>query len=561
MLNKLATQPIKKILLASFILVAIVPVIFLSFRIYQVAWEDSWREIHEKHKLLAQNLASPISIYINDHRNSLGLLASDIRHEINNGGGYAAAQLRLNEALDYVSGFRSLGLVSANGEIMAHAGEGADLLTDVTLYNNEQCFVYTRDNRASRLSAIKPSPLTGEPTLILTQPVMNEDGGLRAVLLAELRIELIEKLRRNIKFGKKGHAAIVDQFGRVIAHPNPEWMKEIRDLSKWPIVQSMITGNTGVTEFYSSFIKENMIAGYTSVPGLGWGIMVPQPKSEVSDQVNAIMTSHLISGIVGLILATIVAIMLARWITGPIERLANASQRLVKNRFKGDIPKPENKMPREVYALDSALQELVSGLQQSHNEVSELNKTLEKRVKDATGRLRRANDQLEKLANLDHLTELPNRRHFEASLSKTLYRRDCDKKSFCIMLIDIDDFKAINDEFGHAAGDAVLRHVANVLEHTLRADDLVARYGGDEFAVQMRCEREAAKQKAWEIRESIRNQAVQWKDCEIQLTTSIGLSCHPYDETMALEEIMHDADGAMYEAKKRGKNTVVDLFD
>ena len=107
---------------------------------------------------------------------------------------------------------------------------------------------------------------------------MDKTNG-QQLLIGELKIAPIEKLRRGIRFGKGGHSAIVDNHGRVIAHPNPDWMNnDIVDLSNLPIVQKMMAGETGVTEFFSPFKKHDMVAGYTSVAGLGWGIMVPQPK-------------------------------------------------------------------------------------------------------------------------------------------------------------------------------------------------------------------------------------------------------------------------------------------
>ena len=109
------------------------------------------------------------------------------------------------------------------------------------------------------------------------------------VLLGELRTDLIEELRRTIRFGEKGHSAIVDKFGRVIAHPNPKWMEEMHDLSAQDLVQKMMRGESGVTEFYSPFLKEQMVAGYAAVPEIGWGVMVPQPKSEIERQVRALL--------------------------------------------------------------------------------------------------------------------------------------------------------------------------------------------------------------------------------------------------------------------------------
>jgi len=172
---------------------------------------------------------------------------------------------------------------------------------------NQKHVISARDTGESRLSGIQTSPLDGKPTLILSQPVKNKKGAIESVLISELRISLIENLRRNIHFGERGHSAIVDQNGRVIAHPNPDWMKSMRDLSHLPVVKAMMAGKTGVTEFYSPFVKQNMVAGYTAVPGIGWGIMVPQPKSEVARQVYSRSTKLCIA------LKSMAAIVLSSW--------------------------------------------------------------------------------------------------------------------------------------------------------------------------------------------------------------------------------------------------------
>ena len=91
--------------------------------------------------------------------------------------------------------------------------------------------------------------------------------------------------------------------------------------------------------------------------------------------------------------------------------------------------------------------------------------------------------------------------------------------------MDIDHFKQINDAYGHAAGDTVLNHVARVLERGMRSEDLVARYGGDEFVAYMRCSNEVGMQRAREIREAVDNYAIPCEDKNIHITVSIGLYC------------------------------------
>ncbi|MGD8568835.1 MAG: diguanylate cyclase [Gammaproteobacteria bacterium] len=561
------SQPVQRLLVVGFLLIAFVPVSFLAYKLYQEAWNNAWREINEKHRLLAMNMASPITIYVNDQKNLLGLLADEIGrfHSILNGDQAPIIQKKLDTALKHMEGLRSVSLILPNGLIYALSQRPGDNPPKTKkIFSNETCFLKSRDTGGWALSNIKHSPISGEPTIILSQPIENTDDEVEGVLLAELRIDLIEKLRRNIHFGEKGHSAIVDKTGHVIAHPNPEWMKEIRDLSHLSVVQSMMAGKTGVTEFFSPFVKQQMVAGYTSVPEIGWGIMVPQPKKEVQAQVHRLITSQFRWGGIGLAMALLLAIPLARWITRPINRLAKAAEKLQSNNFYGDIPAIPEYAPKEIKQLDTGFRNVISGLQQSRSEVNQLNESLQAKVEAATKKLRDANSRLEYLAKSDYLTELANRRHFEKTLNQLLTRPDNRQNPICIMLIDIDNFKDINDRYGHAAGDAVLVQIAPILKMNMRPNDLVARYGGDEFVIQMNCAAEVGMTRAREIRAYLQNYEFDWQGHKIQTTVSIGL-LHPRS-SHDLEPIHHDietllqkADMAMYNAKKKGRNTVVQI--
>ena len=350
----------------------------------------------------------------------------------------------------------------------------------------------------------------------------------------------------------------------MIAHPNPEWMKEIKDLSDLSIVKLMMEGKTGVTEFYSPFVKEQMVAGYAAVPEIGWGIMVPQPKKEIEAQVHALIRSQFSWGGIGLVLAVLLAVPLAHWITRPINRLARATDDLEENNYKGAIPPISEYAPREINKLDYGFRKVISGLQKSREEVNELNQSLQLKIESATQKLRDANARLEHLAKSDHLTELANRRHFEKTLNELLSQSEETREPLCLMLIDIDNFKEINDRYGHAAGDAVLIQIAPILKMNMRPNDLVARYGGDEFVIQMNCAAEVGMTRAREIRNYLQNYEFDWQGIKIRATVSIGL-LHPDSKgggnvaNYNFETLLQKADIAMYNAKKKGRNTVVQI--
>lgn len=557
MITRVLVQPVSRLLVLGFVVIALVPLAFLIAHLYQATWDDAWREISEKHRLLAMNLAAPISIYVNDHRNMLGQLADEVASRLEPEADPTRVRTLLQSAFAHLDGFRSLSLVDHRGRSIVLAHRAAQAPGEADVFANENCFLYTRRTRQWTISNIKPSPISGEPSLIMSQPVIGADGTLQGVLLGELRIDVIESLRRNIRFGVGGHSAIVDKVGHVIAHPNPAWMTEMHDLSHLPVVREMMAGRSGVMEFHSPFVETDMVAGYAAVPEIGWGVMVPQPKSEVQARVDKLIYSHLSWALIGLVLAIILSVPLARWITRPINRLATQSLMLSRSRFESDLPQLTGHAPREVAQLATALRDLVASFQASQNEVKQLNRSLQVRVDEATLQLREANAKLEVLARSDHLTQLPNRRHFETTLDAALGRRQSDHTEMCIMLIDIDHFKQINDTFGHGAGDAVLTEVAMILEAAMRHCDLVARFGGDEFIARMQCNRQIGLQRAESIRSTVETRAFPWNGRTLHATVSIGLLYCGEVGVADAERLVTRVDQALYEAKHLGRNRVV----
>ena len=559
MRKRLLSQPVHRLLLLSFILLALIPVSLLGVKVYQAAWDNAWREVNESIACWPSTWPrrsasmSPITAPCSGcWRNRSSVSRPTPRAT-------SANRRVLEMAVDHLKGYESLVLVGVDGRLRAVAGyQGESSKLPERLFEEETCFVNTRKTGKWALSGIKRGPLSGRPTLVMSEAVHGEDGRMVGVLLGELRIDLIEELRRKIQFGERGHSAIVDKFGRVIAHPNTQWMEEMHDLSGQDVVQKMMRGETGVTEFYSPFIKQQMVAGYAAVPEIGWGIMVPQPKPEIERQVHVLLYALFGWALLGLLLAVGLAVWFARWITRPIQRLVQATNDLTANDFQGDIPIVSENSPSELRQLSLATHNLVTRFQTARAKVDELNRTLQSGIEKATAQLRETNRQLEAMTRRDHLTTIANRRYFEDMLAKSLGRRRSDVMPFCLILIDVDNFKEINDHHGHAAGDAVLVQLATLLQGAMRPNDLVARYGGDEFVAQMHCNQESGRQRAWQILDAIRQTEFRWKDEVIHATVSIGfLYCHPA-HLGDLESMLRKVDSAMYLAKKQGRNTVVE---
>jgi diguanylate cyclase (GGDEF)-like protein len=165
--------------------------------------------------------------------------------------------------------------------------------------------------------------------------------------------------------------------------------------------------------------------------------------------------------------------------------------------------------------------------------------------------------RLHELSTIDALTEIDNRRSFDDRLNVEMAQTRRYGVPCALVMIDLDHFKAVNDKQGHLAGDAVLRHVAALLESEKRSGDAIARYGGEELAAILP-HTEAADAAAWaeRIRARIEDEPTRWHDQALGVTASFGVASAPSQAGEA-GELIEAADRALYLAKQRGGNTVV----
>lgn len=170
--------------------------------------------------------------------------------------------------------------------------------------------------------------------------------------------------------------------------------------------------------------------------------------------------------------------------------------------------------------------------------------------------LAHALDKLQAMAMRDDLTGLLNRRHMQALLEQEVQRCQRSGSSFCVALLDIDHFKRINDQHGHAAGDEVLRAFAQQSVGAIRNSDLLARWGGEEFVVMLPdTHMPPAVAGIERLREQVQALKVVVGATELGVTVSAGLTQHKADET--LTQTLERADRLLYEAKHQGRDRVV----
>lgn len=187
-----------------------------------------------------------------------------------------------------------------------------------------------------------------------------------------------------------------------------------------------------------------------------------------------------------------------------------------------------------------------------NKKLKQLNENLEEKIEERTKELQQKNELLNTLANIDSLTGLYNRRYIYTMLEEVIKEARAEGKSFCILMLDIDHFKLINDTYGHQTGDTVLRNIAHVIKDTLREEDFAGRYGGEEFLVIL-CDTQLnqANMVSERIRENVSK--IRFKEKNLHVTISGGLV--EYNCENALKLVDH-ADKLLYVAKNNGRNQI-----
>ncbi len=215
------------------------------------------------------------------------------------------------------------------------------------------------------------------------------------------------------------------------------------------------------------------------------------------------------------------------------------------------------------YALIVRLNNLVKekdiATKNAANYLTQINEGLESLVEERTQELEEKNTLLHDLANRDGMTALYNHRASLEKLNSMIQTAKRYEYKLCVIMMDIDFFKVINDTFGHQAGDIVILKIANIIKKNVRQSDVAGRYGGEEFILILH---DATLQTSVELADRIRMQIASLKIPEIRntkVTMSFGIS--KFDNQASCQELLREADVALYAAKEQGRNRIITSND
>jgi hemerythrin len=205
--------------------------------------------------------------------------------------------------------------------------------------------------------------------------------------------------------------------------------------------------------------------------------------------------------------------------------------------------------------LLTAVKNLLYQLSNRNRALGELNETLEKKIQERTSALSRANEKLKELASTDSLTGVLNRRAFIESAKSVFDLADRYQRPLSMLMIDVDHFKRVNDNFGHQAGDIVLLRLCELIQKKLRGLDIIGRVGGEEFAVILpETGLEQTAQITERLLQSVREENIEIEQAAtVSVTISIGVATVP-PLVPDVDSAMMEADRALYQAKSSGRD-------
>jgi diguanylate cyclase (GGDEF)-like protein len=369
------------------------------------------------------------------------------------------------------------------------------------------------------------SPVTtmaGEPLLYLAQ------GAGDLLVVGAVRTGFFRQIAGGIVFGERGHATLVDRRGRVLSHPREDWTRAARELGEIEPVRRLLAGESGVAAFRSPAMGVDMIAGFAAAPRSGIGVIVSQPLSELSAPARATAFIGLGVFAAGLMLSAAIALAFSAHLAHGVRRVADAASAMGRGESGVRVPATVAAHAlSEVATLGRAFNVMAQRVEAAHARILAVSRT-------------------------DALTGLANRSGFIEAADALLREGVASGRAYALFFLDVDHFKAINDSYGHAVGDAVLREVAARLRRVAGPDDLIGRQGGDEFLI-LRAQsspRDGALVGA-RLARALRR-PIRVGEQSLTVAVSIGVASAPRDARDVDGLVLH-ADQAMYEAKRGGR--------
>lgn len=374
---------LKHVLFALFGLITLGPLALLWAWLTSCLMEQEIADVKDRHLLLARNLAATLQRYHRDVSSGFDLIAENL-----------AAGRTVAKAEDIIKNLHFRHVCLADAETGAVRRQVSPLSAACPVKVPAERFAIFKSKAVAdklTLSEVMAGP-TGAPLIYVMKRIGNR------IAVGAIKTDYFISLAKSVSFGSQGHAAIVDHAGNVLAHPLPSWIAARRNIAKVSAVERMLKGETGVETFYSPALKHDMIAGFASVAGPGWGVMIPQPMAELRTSANVARDSILIVVAVGLLGAALLAAFVTHLLARPLNRLIVATGEIEKGNSSARVGVIDSwYIPREL-----------KDVQRRFNAMARSVEDYQRIQAEGRERAEQANkDKGEYLANLGHELKTP----------------------------------------------------------------------------------------------------------------------------------------------------------
>ncbi|PLK49087.1 sensor domain-containing diguanylate cyclase [Uliginosibacterium sp. TH139] len=432
----------------------------------------------------------------------------------------------------------SLRIVDAQGVVRYGRGVPAEGSVDVS---DRSYFAEARNDPADRLIVHGPflARISKAWVIVLARRLSKPDGSFAGVLYANLGCSYFESILSLASLGPNG-AATIRTTDLALVHRFPDTRNAVGSKDVSAQLREVIAARPQGGEYLATTKLDGVERSnaYRRVERYPFYVIVGQATD---DYLRAWRLSVLvISSLASLTL-------LVAWF---------ATFRVYRSqiRLNEDIAQ-RTRIGEALERIIAERAQLYAELERRKDALEEANATLEQKVEERTLELSKANQALERFARRDTLTRLGNRLAADEHLHEEFLRMKRSGLAYSVLLIDIDHFKRVNDQFGHEQGDKVLRHVAHTLNHSCRVTDFLARFGGEEFLVILPA---TAPLQAALVAEKMRQTLAEARIEPVgQITVSIGVAAAwPSDEDE--NAAVRQADENLYRAKTEGRNRVAE---
>ena len=315
--------------------------------------------------------------------------------------------------------------------------------------------------------------------------------------------------------------------------------KNPADIERLRLIASDLEKQQGseVATLWVDYRDEKRLLGMAYLPEVGWYDLTLMDEKSLK-VLQGFTWLPLLFGTIFFLAMLILGLLLHRWILKPINKLTKATEQIQRGRYDFEPPFVGT---GEIGALSRSFGEMVDFVHHTNDE-------LERKVKERT-------EDLHRLTEIDPLTGLLNRRGMMDRFEKEVARQARQGGSLGLLLLDLDNFKQVNDSYGHAAGDLALCAAAKVLRTTKRGYDYAGRWGGEEYLMLLPdCSEQDLINIAERIREAVQNLRIETGRQTFSFTISIG--AHLPRTPQTLDAMLHQVDKALYAAKDAGRNCV-----